>query len=106
MSQTHTPKPILINVQITSAYYNCHLYEIELPEHCHLLALIHQNNVILTDCDAIVNEGDWLVAIALDPAMAPALTAALEKRRAISWHIHGHHLEPHPIQDEKTSAQD
>lgn len=57
---------------------------IEMPESCHFLGLIRSERLVLAHENPIVQDGDSLIAIAMDPSISPALENCLQLKQKVA----------------------
>jgi Trk K+ transport system NAD-binding subunit len=81
-------EPVLVGVTIqeNSCYCGINLKNIQLPEKCIFLGIARKDEVILASAEEItLRWGDYVMAIAFKPALAPALKVLLKKTHPVSW---------------------
>jgi NhaP-type Na+/H+ and K+/H+ antiporter len=80
------PEVLTYLICMNSCYLEHRLKSILLPPACYLFGLVRHNRLILAASNPIIQEQDWLVAIALQPSQLPALKVCLKQSRSIFWH--------------------
>lgn len=81
-------EPILVSttIQENSSYCGINLQSIQLPDGCILLGVVREGQTILASAEEItIFCGDRVLALALKPAVAPALKVVLQKTHPVSW---------------------
>jgi uncharacterized protein with PhoU and TrkA domain len=81
-------EPVLVaaNININSCYCGRNLKTIQLPESCIFLGVVRKGKILLlSDEDIEIWCGDYLMAIAFKPSLAPALKVILHKTHHVSW---------------------
>lgn len=81
-------EPVLVGttIQTNSCYCGIDSNRIQLPPNCILLGVMREGQVILASAEEIIiHFGDYVLALALIPAIAPALKAILKKTHPVSW---------------------
>ena len=81
-------EPVLVaaNINVNSCYCGRNLKTIQLPESCIFLGVVRKGKILLlSDEDIELWCGDYLMAIAFKPSVAPALKVILHKTHHVSW---------------------
>jgi Trk K+ transport system NAD-binding subunit len=79
------PNLVGVTIQENSSYCGVILSRIQLPENCVAVGLLRKEQLILAGNKPTVQSGDYLLALALNPAVVPALKIILRKTHPISW---------------------
>ncbi|MGL4618216.1 TrkA C-terminal domain-containing protein [Chroococcidiopsis sp.] len=74
-----------VTVQENSSYCGVGLSCIQLPKNCVAVGLVRKEQLILAGDKPTVQYGDYILALALNPALVPALKMTLRKTHPISW---------------------
>lgn len=78
-------KFIQTKIQFNSCYCGCPLSAITLPRNCGLLGIVRSEKLILASDNPTVYYGDDILAVAVNPGMAPELQLILKKRHPVLW---------------------
>ncbi|MFQ4140884.1 hypothetical protein [Chlorogloeopsis sp. ULAP02] len=72
----------LISVKIWGNSCHCGkaLTSLNLPNECVIIGVVRDTQVILVNAEPIICNGDYILAVALNPALVPMLKVALNKR--------------------------
>ncbi|MBD2428906.1 hypothetical protein [Phormidium sp. FACHB-1136] len=76
-------KLITCTVYFHSAHLGQPLGSICLPDSCHFLGLVRAEQLIHFQQNPVVEDGDCLIAIALNPAISPHLGNCLQLRQKV-----------------------
>jgi Trk K+ transport system NAD-binding subunit len=79
------PKVLTYTISLKSIYLGQVISSVELPDGCHILGIARAGNLLLPQQNPTLEEGDWLIAIALDDALSPALKLCLSRSQNSSW---------------------
>lgn len=74
-----------VSVQQNSVYCGVSLTSIQLPEHCALLGILRDNQIILINESPENYAEDYILAISIHPMMTPALKVLLKKTHPIYY---------------------
>lgn len=83
-------EPVLVGatINMNSCYYGISLINIQLPEDCIFLGVLRNSEVILVSTIEIALWcGDYVMAIAFKPALAPTLKVILSKTHHVFWSL-------------------
>ncbi|MDM9381654.1 hypothetical protein QUB80_13175 [Chlorogloeopsis sp. ULAP01] len=72
----------LISVKIWGNSCHCGkaLTSLNLPNECVIIGVVRDTEVILVNAEPIICNGDYILAVALNPALVPMLKVTLNKR--------------------------
>ncbi|MCW5316612.1 potassium transporter TrkA [Nostoc sp. KVJ3] len=94
--QTLEPSLFGVLIEANSFYCGIHLTEIKLPEQCVFLGILRDSQVVsATDNPTILAE-DYILAIATNPMMIPALKVTLKKIHSVDYCLNICLLEARP----------
>lgn len=79
------PSLLSVFIQPNSIYCGIKLAEIKLPDKCSLLGITRNGQVISSKDNPIIYCGDYLLAIATNPLMTPALKVTLKKTHPLYY---------------------
>lgn len=81
----HLSEPKILTIRIQPFSYHCgrSLQSIPLPDSCHLLGIVRQENVILADSNPVIAEQDFVIAVAINSMFAPALMVCLKQSKSM-----------------------
>lgn len=74
-----------VTIQENSSYCGINLSRIQLPQDCTFVGLIRKKQLMLAGNKPTIRYGDYLLALALNPTIVPALKMILKKTHPISW---------------------
>jgi NhaP-type Na+/H+ and K+/H+ antiporter len=89
-------QPALFGVTIQSNSRHCGLClsAIDIPQHCALLGLLRQEQIILSTENPTICVGDIVLAIAYYPMLVPALKVALKRCHRVYYSLNQCLLNP------------
>lgn len=79
------PNLVGVTIQENSVYCGLDLSRIQLPENCVVVGLMRKEYLILAGNEPTIQYGDYLLALALNPALVPALKMLLRKTHPVYW---------------------
>ncbi|MDZ4876937.1 MAG: hypothetical protein CLLPBCKN_006372 [Chroococcidiopsis cubana SAG 39.79] len=79
------PNLVGVTIQENSVYSGIDLSRIQLPKNCVFVGLMRKEQLILAGNEPTIRYGDYLLALALVPAVVPALKMVLRKTHPVSW---------------------
>ncbi len=74
-----------VKIPINSCHCGIALTSLQLPEKCFVLGVVRDNQLILASAEPIIWCGDYVLAIALNSALVPALKVALSKKHPVHY---------------------
>jgi Trk K+ transport system NAD-binding subunit len=77
---------IQVPVPLNSRYCGVALNALNLPDKCKCLGLVREGQVILPSHNPTLSSGDTILAVALNPALAPVLEVTLKKTYSVLCH--------------------
>ncbi len=77
-------KLLTCTVYFHSVHLGKPLRSIQLPDSCHFLGLVRAEKLIYLQQNPVIEEGDCLIAIALNPAISPHLGHCLQLKQNVS----------------------
>ncbi|MBW4632930.1 MAG: TrkA C-terminal domain-containing protein [Iphinoe sp. HA4291-MV1] len=91
--------PSLFGVLIQPNSIHCGIYlaEIQLPEKCAVLGILRENQVISVEDNPTIYAFDYILAIAINPMIAPALKVILKKTHSVYYSLNNCLLEARPF---------
>ncbi|MBD2507028.1 TrkA C-terminal domain-containing protein [Nostoc muscorum FACHB-395] len=104
--KTLEPSLLGVLIQANSVYCGIHLTEIQLPNQCAFLGILRQNQVLSTIDNPTIFAGDYILAIATNQMMIPALKVTLKKIHSVYYSLNSCLLEARPIGGEYVSSDD
>ncbi|MGG6298341.1 TrkA C-terminal domain-containing protein [Leptolyngbya sp. AN02str] len=81
------PGLVSVNILTNSCHCGIALSQIVVPENCTVLGVLRGDQIILFNDDPIVQFGDYVLALALHPALLPALKVALKKTHRVCYSL-------------------
>nr|WP_230968589.1 TrkA C-terminal domain-containing protein [Nostoc sp. WHI] len=108
MKNKKTLEPSLFGVliQANSVYCGIYLTEIQLPEQCVFLGILRESQVISVRDNSTVFAGDYILAVATDPIMIPALKVTLKKIHSLYYSLNNCLLEARPTGSQSVNSDD
>lgn len=91
------PNVFSVLMQPNSIHCGIYLTEIQLPEKCAVLGILRENQVILVEDNPTIYAGDYILAMAINPMMTPALKVILKKTHSIYYSLNNCLLEARPL---------
>lgn len=79
------PQLIQVQIQFTSCYCGTALTAIQLPDNCIFLGIVRAGRMIIASAEPTIFCGDYVLALALKPAIVPAVTVILKKTHPVFW---------------------
>ncbi|MBG1260264.1 TrkA C-terminal domain-containing protein [Nostoc commune] len=103
-----TLEPSLFDVllQANSIYCGIHLTEIQLPEQCAFLGILRHNQVLSATDNPTIFAGDYILAIATNPMMIPALKVTLKKIHSVYYSLNSCLLEARPTASQFSNSDE
>jgi hypothetical protein len=77
--QLTSPQAVTIPIRYESYHCGVSLNQLELPQTCVVLGLVRGSQVLLASTNPLIHSGDYIIAVALDPTLIPALKVVLRK---------------------------
>lgn len=77
------PKIIAVWLRDDDQYCGLPIQSIPLPECCYFLGVLRNEGVVLASENPVLGAKDLMIAIAINPMLAPALLAALKEHLPI-----------------------
>ncbi|MEH2414594.1 TrkA C-terminal domain-containing protein [Nostoc sp.] len=93
-------------IQANSVYCGIDLTEIQLPEQCVFLGILRESQVISATDDPSIFAGDYILAIAINPMMVPALKVTLKKIHSVYYSLNSCLLEARPTASQSVDSDD
>ncbi|MBD2594820.1 TrkA C-terminal domain-containing protein [Nostoc spongiaeforme FACHB-130] len=85
-----------VSIQSNSIYCGIHLAKVTLPEQCAFLGILRAGQIIPLQSNPEIYAGDYILAIALNPMMVPALKVTLKKIHSVYYSLSNCLLEARP----------
>lgn len=79
------PQLIQVQIQFNSCYCGITLTTIQLPDNCIFLGCVRAGRMILASAEPSIYCGDYVLALALKPAIVPAVKVILKKTHPVLW---------------------
>ena len=76
-------KLLTCTVYFHSVHLGKSLESIQLPDSCHFLGLVRADKLIHLQQNPVIEDGDCLIAIALNPSISPQLENCLQLRQKV-----------------------
>ncbi|MDV2993384.1 MAG: hypothetical protein N4J56_003038 [Chroococcidiopsis sp. SAG 2025] len=80
------PNLVGVTIQENSSYCGVILSRVQLPENCVTVGLVRKKQLVLAGNEPTIQYGDYILALALNPAIVPTLKMILRKTHPISWY--------------------
>ncbi|MEH1863454.1 MAG: TrkA C-terminal domain-containing protein [Nostoc sp.] len=93
-------------IQANSVYCGIPLTEIQLPKQCAFLGILRDDRVLSVTDNYPVFAGDYILAIATNPMMIPALKVTLKKIHSVYYSINSCLLETRTIGQQSVNSDD
>ncbi|MBN3922449.1 TrkA C-terminal domain-containing protein [Nostoc sp. NMS4] len=99
-------EPSLFGVVIedNSVYCGIHLTDIQLPNQCVFLGVLRETQVISATDNPSIFAGDYILAIATNPIMIPALKVTLKKIHSVYYSLNSCLLEARPTDTQSVNS--
>lgn len=99
-------EPSLFGVVIedNSVYCGIHLTDIQLPNQCVFLGILRETQVISATDNPSIFAGDYILAIATNPIMIPALKVTLKKIHSVYYSLNSCLLEARPTDTQSVNS--
>ncbi|KAB8318383.1 potassium transporter TrkA [Tolypothrix campylonemoides VB511288] len=99
-------EPNLFSVLIQSNSIHCGIYlnEIQLPEKCTVLGILRENQVISIEDNPTIYAFDYILAMAINPMMTPALKVILKKTHSVYYSLKNCLLEARPFPSKASNS--
>ncbi|MEH2237455.1 TrkA C-terminal domain-containing protein [Nostoc sp.] len=93
-------------IQANSVYCGIDLTEIQLPEQCAFLGILRDDQVLSATDNPTIFAGDYILAVATDPMMVPALKVTLKKIHSVYYSLNSCLLEARPTASQSVNSDD
>jgi len=70
---------------MNSQYIGKPIDSIPVPDCCAILGLVRQDNLILAASNPVIEEEDYLIAVAMNPQILPELKHCLNRTQQLHW---------------------
>ncbi|MEH1948388.1 MAG: TrkA C-terminal domain-containing protein [Nostoc sp.] len=99
-------EPSLFGVLIedNSVYCGIHLSDLKLPDKCVFLGVLRETQVISATDNPSIFAGDYILAIATNPMMIPALKVTLKKIHSVYYSLNSCLLEARPADSQSVNS--
>jgi Trk K+ transport system NAD-binding subunit len=77
-------KILTCTIYFHSVHLGKPLEAIEMPEDCYFLGVVRADKLIYAHENPIIQDGDSLIAIAMDPSISPALDNFLQLKQKVA----------------------
>ncbi|ARV59434.1 potassium transporter TrkA [Nostocales cyanobacterium HT-58-2] len=91
-------------IQPNSIHCGIHLAEIKLPEKCTVLGILRESQVISVEDNPTIYAGDYILAMAINPMMTPALKVILKKTHSVYYSLNNCLLEARPFPSKASNS--
>jgi Trk K+ transport system NAD-binding subunit len=77
-------KILTCTIYFHSVHLGRPLEAIEMPEGCHFLGVVRAEKLVYAHENPVVQDGDSLIVIAMDPSISPALENFLQLKQKVA----------------------